>query len=64
MTLTFLDLKERLSRWDELDLVERLGITSQDLVDRFEDIIDEKFESLLKDEDDELDGEEIPYESH
>lgn len=64
MTLTFLDLKERLSRWDELDLVERLGITSQDLVDRFEDIIDEKFESLLKDEDDELDGEEVPYESH
>lgn len=52
MTLTFLELKERLARWDELDLIERLGITSADIVDKFEDLIDEKFDSLLQEEDD------------
>ena len=52
MTLTFLELKERLARWDELDLIERLGITSADIVDKFEDLIDEKFDTLLQEEDD------------
>ena len=52
MTLTFLELKERLARWDELDLIERLGITSADIVDKFADLIDEKFDTLLQEEDD------------
>lgn len=58
MTLTFLELKERLARWDEIDLIEKLGITSADIVDKFEDLIDEKFDILLHDEDDDEFNEE------
>ena len=58
MTLTFLELKERLARWDEIDLIERLGITSADIVDKFEDLIDEKFDILMHDEDDDEFNEE------
>jgi hypothetical protein len=58
MTLTFLELKERLARWDEIDLIERLGITSADIVDKFEDLIDEKFDTLMYDEDDDEFNEE------
>jgi hypothetical protein len=58
MTLTFLELKERLARWDEIDLIERLGITSAEIVDKFEDLIDEKFDTLMHDEDDDEFNEE------
>ena len=61
MSFTLEELKERLSTWNELDLLERLQITSQELVEKFEDKIEEHFESLEKDESDELDGEEITY---
>lgn len=52
MTLTFEELKERLSRCDEVDLIERLDITSSDLVEMFADKIEEKFDSLSQDEED------------
>ena len=52
MTLTFEELKERLSRWDEVDLIERLDITSMDIVEMFADKIEENFDSLSQDEED------------
>mgnify|MGYP000925158881 CR=1 FL=1 len=52
MTLTFEELKERLSRWDEVDLIERLNITSMDIVEMFADKIEENFDSLSQDEED------------
>lgn len=52
MTLTFEELKERLSRWDEVDLIERLNITSKDIVEMFADKIEENFDSLSQDEED------------
>ena len=46
--ITFEELKEALKRLDEVTLLELLGIQSDDLVDRFDDVIDKKQEYLIK----------------
>lgn len=46
MALTFPEIKERLKRLDEIDLLEVLGITSEDLVERFEDFIENKYDEI------------------
>jgi hypothetical protein len=48
MTLTLPEICERLKQLDEVTLLEALGITSEDLVDRFSDVIEDKAELLLK----------------
>jgi len=54
MPTTYFELLSKLKRWPEIDLLERLDISSEELVDRFEDIIEQKFNSLVADvEDDE-----------
>lgn len=53
MPTTYYELLEKLKRWPEIDLLERLDISSEELVDRFSDIIELKFEVLVKDEEDE-----------
>ena len=46
--ITFEELKEALKRLDEVTLLELLGIQSDDLVERFEDVIEKKQEYLIK----------------
>ena len=46
MYLTFNELLERLRQIDEITLVEELGLTSEDLIDRFSDIIESKQDYL------------------
>ena len=46
--ITFEELKEALKRLDEVSLLELLGIQSDDLVDRFDDIVEKKQEYLIK----------------
>jgi hypothetical protein len=46
--LTLQEIKERLSQYDELTLLEVLDISSAELVDRFEDLIDEQHEVLAE----------------
>jgi hypothetical protein len=48
MNLTFEELKEKLHRVDEVTLLELLEIHSEDIVERFEDYIEDKQEQLLK----------------
>ena len=48
MNLTLVELKEKLMQFDELDLIELLGLTSEDILERFEDIVEDKFEILQK----------------
>lgn len=59
MLITISDLCERLRRIDEVTLMELLHIRSDDIVDRFEDIIIRKSfelkEQLREDGDDTLD---------
>jgi hypothetical protein len=53
MPLTLEELKEKLAEQiDEITLLDMLGITSYDLVERFEDVIEDKFEKLER----EIDG--------
>lgn len=47
MATTVPELKEWLITLDEVTLLELLGLTSEDLVDRFEDLIEDNFDRLL-----------------
>jgi len=47
--ITLEELKERLMMLDEVILVERLEITSEDIVNRFEDLIDSNYNELSGD---------------
>ena len=49
---TLEDIKDKLKQLDEVTLMETLEITSEDLVDRFSDIIEIKIETLENDFDD------------
>lgn len=58
MSLTLTDLQEKLKYIDEISLMEILEITSEDLVSRFIDKIDSKYDELVE-EFDEADLEDI-----
>ena len=49
--LTFEELRERQKRFDEATLLELLNIDSSDIVDAFNDLIEEHQEKLLKEVD-------------
>lgn len=49
MSTTFQELKEKLKDIDEVSLLEKLEIYSDDIVERFEDKIEEKYEVLIGD---------------
>jgi len=54
MPTTYHELLEKLKRWPEIDLLEKLDISSEEIVDRFGDLIEIKYDSLVVDvEDDE-----------
>lgn len=46
MALTLEEIKERMKRWDEVTIIEELGIRSDELVDRFDDYIEDKADYL------------------
>lgn len=48
MNLTFEELKEKLQRVDEVTLLELLEIRSEDIVERFEDYIEEQQDKLMR----------------
>jgi hypothetical protein len=48
MTLTLEEIKERMKRWDELTIIEELSLRSEEIVERFEDIIEENADRLEK----------------
>ena len=47
--ITLEELKERLMMLDEVILVERLQLTSEDIVNRFEDLIESNYNELSGD---------------
>lgn len=57
MSLTFADMLDRLKHIDETSLLEILNISAEDLVERFEDRIMERWDQL---EEDLSDEEETP----
>jgi hypothetical protein len=46
MHLTLPEIAERLKQLDEITLLEILGVNSEDIVDRFSDIIEDRADSL------------------
>lgn len=48
MNLTLEEIKERLATLDETTLIEELDIRSQDIVNRFDDIIEEQMDRLIE----------------
>lgn len=46
--LTLTDVYDRLKRLDEVTLLEVLDISSEELVERFQDFIEEQFDTLSK----------------
>jgi len=46
--LTIEELKERLMQFNELDVVELLDLTSEDILDRFEDVVEDRYDILIK----------------
>ena len=49
MPLTLEDIKDKLKTLPEIDLLEVLEISSEDLIDRFSDKIEDKIEYLIND---------------
>jgi hypothetical protein len=48
MALTFSDVKNKLTMLDEITLMEVLEISSEDIVERFEDKIEQKLDYLAE----------------
>jgi hypothetical protein len=48
MNLTTRELKERLMQFDEIDIIELLDLTAEDILDRFEDLVEENYDKLIK----------------
>lgn len=46
MSVTLTELKDKLKQIDEISLLEVLGITSEDLVERFYDLIEDRYDEL------------------
>jgi hypothetical protein len=55
MSLTIHDLFDRLKELDELSVLEILNLTSEDLVNKFQYEIEDKFDTLVEKFDDEDD---------
>lgn len=46
--LTLEEIKERMKRWDEISIIEELGIRSEDIVERFDDFIEDQSDRLAE----------------
>ena len=55
MNLTFEDVCDRLKQLDEITLLEILDISSEEIVDRFRDLIENKFDDFKEELSDETD---------
>ena len=60
--LTLEEVKERLCQYDELTLLEILDVSSEELVERFEDIVELQYERLVEELSDEYYQDDRPCE--
>jgi hypothetical protein len=45
--MTLVELKERLKEVEETELIDMLGVTSEDIVEAFTDLIEDKMDKLI-----------------
>lgn len=55
MPLTLPEISDRLKHIDEISLLEILNISSEDIIERFQDLIEEKADELEKELEDNFD---------
>lgn len=48
MSMTLTELQEKLKEVDEITLMELLNVSSEDLVERFVDVIEDNFDTLVQ----------------
>ena len=48
MALTLEEIIERMKSWDEITIIEELSLRSEEIVERFEDVIEENADRLEK----------------
>ncbi len=48
MNLTISELIEKLSMLDEVDVLELLDLNSSDILNRFEDLVEDNYDKLIK----------------
>lgn len=48
MAITFHELKDKLKQIDEISLLEVLGLTSEDIVERCYDLIEDNYDTLVQ----------------
>lgn len=48
MSLTIYDLQDKLKKIDEISLLEILNISSEEIVEKFIDVIEDKFDTLIE----------------
>lgn len=60
MQLTFEEICEHLKKYDETMLLELLNITSEEIVEKFQDKIEDNMDALAK----EIDNEEEEYDTY
>ena len=48
MNLTIAELIEKLGVLDEVDILELLDLTSTDILHRFEDVVEDNYDKLIK----------------
>ena len=61
MPITLEELKEKMKHWYELDILDTLDITSEELVEVFSDEIEEKYDQLVEQEQDDQGDDEIEH---
>jgi len=49
MTYTFPELLEKLKEFDEVTLLEILDISSEEIIERFQDFIEDRYDKLVQD---------------
>jgi len=47
MTILLYELLEKLKKENEVDIIEKLGLTTEDIVERFKDEIEDRYDELI-----------------
>lgn len=54
--ITLSELFDKLKEEEEVTLIDKLGVTSDEIVDHFQDLIEDKFDELVVDYEEDTDG--------
>lgn len=53
--ITLTELLEKLSTWDQMEIIELFNVTSEELVEALKDIIEDRYDNIINEVDDQED---------